>query len=326
MSRADGFDDEEYSLDITEPTVVTVGTFDGLHRGHQAILDRVTAESRRLGCEPIVITFHPHPRIVVSPENIPLLLTTREEKELLIPQFFEGRTVVLEFDDELRQLTADEFVKGILLDHFKARKVIVGYDHVFGRGRGGTIEKLNQLAAELGFEVEVVGLVTHNGEAVSSSRIRDLIAGNAFTKALDLLGHPFPILGTVERGLGLGRKLGYPTANVRYSVRKLLPAEGVYACTVTVDNDVHLGMMFIGRNHFNPQNRVTVEANLFDFDADIYDREIVVYPTRFVRENRRFPSTTELTRQIAHDKEMIQRIQKQENFNAHEQHRQSSHH
>ncbi|MBD3401619.1 bifunctional riboflavin kinase/FAD synthetase [candidate division GN15 bacterium] len=288
--------------------VATLGTFDGIHRGHQEILCRVRDHSMRHNLEPVLITFHPHPRVVVTPNDPPMLLTSIEEKEKFVPDFLDGHVLVLEFNDELRSWSAEEFVKKVIVDTVGAKRVIVGYDHHFGKDRSGSIDSLREFGERYGFEVEVVQPVIVDGHPVSSSRIRRALKEERFDEAIKLLGHEYAIYGTVERGIGLGRKIGYPTANVCYSTRKLLPTEGVYACWVEVAGQSHCGMMFIGQNHFNPAERVTVEANIFDFDRDIYDEEIVVYPVRYVRGNHKYDSTEALVAQIEKDKEQVLNI------------------
>jgi riboflavin kinase / FMN adenylyltransferase len=288
--------------------VVTVGTFDGIHVGHQAILTRVNEYGKQHGLTPVVVTFHPHPRVVISPDNYPPLLTTLDEKEHFLPCFHDGAVVVLEFNSALKELSAEEFARQILVDRLGAKRLIVGYDHAFGKNRGGGVAELRRIGQEMGFEVEVVEPVLVDGSPVSSSRIRTALTENRLREAVHLLGHEYAIFGTVERGIGLGRKLGYPTANVKYGDDKLLPFPGVYACRVAVEGDQKMGMMFIGHNHFNAAKAVTVEANLFEFDRDIYDAEISVVPTHFVREGRKFDSTQELKDQMANDKTSVLRI------------------
>jgi len=308
------------------PVIATIGTFDGIHLGHREIFRRVRAQGERDNARAVLITFHPHPRVVVTPQNVPLLLTTIEEKEKFVPDFFEGNVLVLEFNEHLKNMPADRFVRDILIDRIGVRKLIVGYDHAFGRNREGDIPFLQRIGAKLGFEVEVVAPVVVDGQPVSSSRIRRALQENRFGEAIRLLGHEYAIYGTVERGIGLGKKLGYPTANVAYNPRKLLPHDGVYACYAHVGSEEFDGMMFIGRNHFNPENRITVEANLFDFDRDIYGHEIIVYPMRHVRENRRFESREALVAQIGKDKEVILDIVKKEKRYAAQQGAQSQNH
>jgi riboflavin kinase/FMN adenylyltransferase len=286
-------------------TVVTVGTFDGIHRGHQAIFGRVRDHAEATGLKPVLVTFHPHPRTVVTPDNIPLLLTTIEEKEKFVPCFFEGTVLVVEFNEALRNLEARQFVKQVLVDLLGVRHLIVGYDHGLGKNRDGDTDLLEQLSREHGFDLEVVAPVICNDAPISSTRIRQALAFAKYDFAVDLLGHDYAIYGTVEKGIGLGHKLGFPTANVKYSDRKLLPPEGVYACWASIGGEVKNGMMFVGQNHFNPVAAMSVEANLFDFDADIYGEDIIVYPTKYIRENRRFDSTEELVVQIKLDKKNI---------------------
>jgi len=285
--------------------VVTIGTFDGIHRGHQEIFRRVQEVADQFGLEPVLVTFHPHPRTVVSPDDAPMLLTSIEEKEQFLPDFFDGTVLILHFNRELMNLTALQFVTEILLNRIGASRLVVGSNHGLGKGRSGTAVELKQMGSELGFDVEIVNPVSYNGEAVSSSRIRKAMIAGEYDRARELLGHDYAIFGTVEHSIGLGRKLGYPTANVRYSPRKLLPPDGVYACWTQIEGENREGMMFIGQNHFNPEKGRTVEANLFDFDRDIYDREIIVYPTEFIRPNQRFDSTEALTEQIHKDKESV---------------------
>ncbi len=282
--------------------IVTVGTFDGIHRGHQEIFRRVKDACKVGGLDSVLVTFNPHPKVVVRPDNVPMLLTSIEEKEQFVPDFFDGKVLVLEFNEKLMNLSAEEFVSSILVDRIGVKKLIVGYDHGFGKDREGSIPALQVLGRKYGFDVDVVEPVFKNGSTVSSTRIRKTIADGSYNEALELLGHYYAIYGKVERGIGLGRKLGYPTANVKYSPRKLLPPQGVYACWAEVAGLERDGMMFIGQNHFNPTQRITVEANLFDFDQDVYDEEIIVYPTRFVRENRKFDSQEALINQIEKDK------------------------
>lgn len=315
---------ENYPVDSNRQTIVTIGTYDGIHLGHQAILDLVMKESQSTGNEAILVTFHPHPKVLVAPEHIPLLLTSLEEKRKFIPDFFDGNVLIMNFSEKVQSLTATEFVESVLVKTLNAKKVIVGYDHAFGKNRDGNIDALKGLGIKYNFEVIVVDPVMYREKAVSSSRIRKAILDNHYQEALQMLGHHYAIYGKVERGLGLGRKLGYPTANVCYDIRKLLPLEGVYACWAQVGDVERDGMMFIGKNHFNPQKRITVEANLFDFDEDIYDQDIIVYPTHFIRENQKFDSTNLLVEQIKKDKINVINTLKQEKENVNGQRAKSS--
>ncbi|MBU8933133.1 MAG: bifunctional riboflavin kinase/FAD synthetase [candidate division Zixibacteria bacterium] len=303
---------ESYQRPSSASVIATIGTFDGIHRGHQEIFRRVRMQSEANGTEAVLITFHPHPRMLVTPANVPLLLTTIEEKGKFVPDFFDGKVLILPFNEKLMKTPAVEFVRDTLVERIGIKKLIVGYDHTFGRYRQGDIPALEAMGKDMGFDVEVVEPVLVDGEPVSSTRIRKAILGGNYEDALNLLGHDYAIYGTVERGIGMGHRLGFPTANVKYSDRKLLPVEGVYACRVEVESDCYQGMMFIGRNHLNPQQCISVEANLFEFDHDIYDRQITVYPIRFVRENRKFDSTELLVEQIEQDKKQVINMFKKE--------------
>ncbi len=300
----------QYKRTSERGVVATIGTFDGIHRGHQEIFRQVREDSCNSGLDAVLVTFDPHPKVVVSPERAPRLLTSIEEKRKFIPSYFDGTVVVVTFTPELMRMTPDEFVRSFLVERLGVKKLVVGHDHAIGRGRAGDISELRRLGQLYGFEVNVVEPVMLDGSPISSSRIRKLMTDGEYSEALHMLGHEYAIYGTVERGIGLGRKLGYPTANVKYGANKLLPPEGVYACWVQLGSENLSGMLFIGENHFNPARRVTVETNIFDFDRDIYDQEIIVYPTHFVRGNRRFDSTDALVRQIAIDKINILEIVK----------------
>ena len=315
---------ENYKTTGKLSAVATLGTFDGIHLGHQAILEQVQEEATEHSLMPVLITFNPHPQVVLNPEKAPLLLTSFEEKEQFIPDYFKGRVLALTFDDKLRNMSAEDFVKSILVDKVGVKTLIVGYDHALGKNRQGDAKELQRLGEKFGFEVRIVGPVMHDGQPVSASRIREAMKSGNFDDAVELLGHHYAIFGTVVRGMGLGKKLGFPTANVDYNERKLLPPDGIYACWAKVDGQDLNGMMFIGQNHFNPESGKSVEANLFDFDRDIYDEGIFVYPTHFIRENRKFSSTNELIAQMKKDKELVLNIIKKEKENASRERAQSS--
>lgn len=315
---------DNFKSSASKSVVATLGTFDGIHLGHRAILEQVNSEAARDSLTPVLVTFEPHPREVLSPESVPLLLTTTEEKEQFIPDYFKGKVLVLEFNDSVKNMSAEEFVKEILVEKVRIKKLIVGYDHALGKNRKGDTEELKRLGEKHGFEIEIVGPVIYDGKPVSSSRIRDAMRSGEFELATELLGHHYAIFGTVMRGMGLGKKLGFPTANVDYNRRKLLPPDGVYGCWAKVGNDDLYGIMFIGRNYFNPAGGKSVEANLFEFDRNIYDEKIYVYPTHFVRGNKKFASTEELKAQMQLDKEVVLNLIKKEKENAGRKRTQSS--
>lgn len=259
---------------------------------------------------PVAITFHPHPRVLVTPDDPPLLLTTPEEKINILEMEFDGSLVFLRFDDQLRRMTAEDFAKKVLVNRFGVKALVVGYNHSFGHQRSGNIEHLRDIGAREGFELEVVEPVTYREAPISSSRIRRAIKDSDWDEVIAMLGHGYPIHGRVIKGLGRGKQLGWPTINIAWAERKLLPPEGVYSCRASINGDLYSGMMFLGVNMLNPEKALSVEANLFDFDRDIYDSEVVLYPEHFIRSNARFESADELARQIARDKRNILKLLK----------------
>jgi len=285
--------------------VATLGTFDGYHLGHRSIFDALEWRARNLELPQVAITFHPHPRVIVTPDNPPLLLTTPEEKIDILSSRFDGALVFLTFDEYLRKMSAEEFAEEVLVKRFDIKALVVGFNHNFGHNRTGTAEQLHTIGEQRGFGVEVVGPVKYKDQPISSSRIRRAIQDGDWENAMAMLGHPYPIHGLVKRGLGHGRKMGWPTINLAWEERKLLPKEGVYSCTASVNGDSYKGMMFIGVNMLNPEKTLSVEANLFDFDRSVYDEEATLYPKHYIRANQRFESAERLAEQIARDKRKI---------------------
>jgi len=296
---------DEFASKKGGPCAATLGTFDGFHLGHKSIFAALQRRARDLGLSPVAITFDPHPRMIVTPDNPPQLLTTREEKIEILSERFNGSLVFLKFDDTLRNMSAEEFARDILIERFAIKALVVGFNHSFGRDRSGTAEHLHSIGAREGFDVEVVGPVKYRDDAVSSSRIRRAINAGEWSDALAMLGHPYPIHGIVAKGLGEGKKMGWPTINLDWSERKLLPREGVYSCMASVNGDLYKGMMFIGVNMLNPEKSLSVEANLFDFDRDVYEKAVTLYPKHYVRGIARFDSAAELALQIERDKKKI---------------------
>lgn len=285
--------------------MATLGTFDGFHLGHQSIFDSLERQARRLNLPPVAITFHPHPRVIVTPDSPPLLLTTPEEKIDVLGERFDGSLVFLTFDEYLRRMSAEQFAEDVLVKRFGIRALVVGFNHSFGHNRTGTADQLHEIGKQRGFDVEVAEPVKYKDQPISSSRIRRAIGDGDWEDALAMLGHQYPIHGVVTRGLGHGRKMGWPTINLTWEKRKLLPKEGVYSCTASVNGDLYKGMMFIGVNMLNPDRTVSVEANLFDFDRSVYEKEATLYPRHFIRPNARFDSADLLAAQIARDKKKV---------------------
>jgi riboflavin kinase / FMN adenylyltransferase len=285
--------------------VATIGTFDGIHLGHQSILRQLTLSALRRRLKAVAITFEPHPRVLVTPDSPPPLLTDINEKARLLSDYLDGTLLVLEFNKKLMGMTAEEFTKNYLVDKIKINKLVVGYDHAFGKDRSGTINDLMGLSRKYSFDLQIVDPVIVDGRPISSTRIRHVIAESNLRPALELLGHAYPISGKVIQGIGLGAKIGFRTANLQFNPRKLLPEDGVYSCSVEYKSRNYRGMMFIGKNHFNPEAGKTVEVNIFDFNEHIYENEIFCFPEVFIRKGRKFGSTEELAKQLRDDKKRI---------------------
>jgi len=285
--------------------VATIGTFDGIHRGHQSILRQLTLSALRRRLKALAITFEPHPRVLVTPDSPPPLLTNITEKARILSDYLDGTLLVLEFNKQLMSLTAEEFTKKYLVDKIKINKLVVGYDHAFGKDRSGTINDLMGLSRKYSFDLQIVDPVIVDGRPISSTRVRRVLTETNINQALELLGHGYPISGKVIKGIGLGAKIGFKTANIELNPRKMLPENGVYSCSAEYKNRVYSGMMFIGKNHFNPDVSKSVEVNIFDFEEDIYDEELFCYPEVFIREGRKFDNKDELAKQLREDKKRV---------------------
>ncbi|PYO62726.1 MAG: bifunctional riboflavin kinase/FAD synthetase [Gemmatimonadetes bacterium] len=283
-------------------TALTVGSFDGVHRGHQAVLAELVQRARERGLESVAITFDPHPLEVVNPAAAPRLLTLEDEKRELLEATGVGRVALLPFTAELARLGPEEFTRDVLLARFGMRLVVLGYDHGFGRGRSGDAELVRRLGAGAGFEVAVVEAVRDGGQPVSSTLIRAAVAHGDLGEAARWLGRPYSLRGRVGRGAGRGRTIGIPTLNLAPpDPRKLLPPDGVYAVRVRWRDASYGGMMNQGpRPTFGIAERA-LEIHLFDFDGEAYDETVTVEWVRRLRDVRTFPSAHALVEQLAHD-------------------------
>ncbi|MFI5047269.1 MAG: bifunctional riboflavin kinase/FAD synthetase [Acidimicrobiia bacterium] len=293
--------------------VVTIGVYDGVHLGHQAVLRLVRELADARALDAVCVTFDRHPAEVVRPESAPKVLTTTEQKlELLGATGYLDRCLVLRFDAERASETADEFVREVLVDAARARVVVVGADFHFGKGRGGNVALLEQLGADLGFEVIGVGLVASApGEPVySSTRIRDLLGEGDVAGAAALLGHPYEVRGTVERGDGRGAEIGFPTANVAVPEQVCLPADGVYGGTFRgTDGVVRVAALSLGTRptFYAETGTLLLEAYVLDFEGDLYDQQAAVGFLDHIRGQERFASVDELIERMDADVEETRR-------------------
>lgn len=288
--------------------VLTIGNFDGVHRGHQSLFQRVKDWALRLNGEAVVVTFDPHPLRVLRPGNGPVFITPHERKLQLIAASGIDVTVVVPFSRQFARITATEFVSDLLVGKLGARAIVVGYDYRFGRGREGDITFLENLGKELGFEVEAVSAIEIDGTMVSSTLIRQCIQAGELVEARRLLGRPYEISGTVVRGRNRGgRLLGFPTANIRIQ-EQAPPRRGVYVVEAVVGGKVYGGAANLGINPTFGETELSLEVHLFNFDETIYDQAITVRFLERLRDETRFSGVEELIVQIGKDCEKAKTI------------------
>jgi riboflavin kinase/FMN adenylyltransferase len=294
--RPDEFEKLDYA-------VVTSGTFDGVHFGHQRILGRLHEIAEKNGGETVVLTYWPHPRLVLFPEEELFLLTTIEEKAELLSKFHIDHLVVIPFTRQFAQTRSEAFIKDILVDKIGLKKLVIGYDHRFGKNRSGQFDVLKKDAPVYGFEVEEIPKQMIENNAVSSTKIRRALLEGRIEIADEYLGRPYSIHGKVVEGDKIGRTIGFPTANIEVLFKhKLIPAEGVFAVRVKVLGKAYRGMLNIGyRPTFNGTKK-RMEVHIFDFDKEIYDEEITVGFYRKIRSEMKFQNAEELKAQLADDK------------------------
>lgn len=290
----------EYKND--RQSVVTIGTFDGVHIGHKAILKRVVTTAARENLESVVLTFFPHPRMVLQ-QNVDIkLLNTIEERTQLLEQTGLDHLVIHPFTHAFSRLTALEYVRDILVNCLRAKKIIIGYDHRFGRNRNADIDDLREFGNEFHFEVEEISAREIDDVAVSSTKIRKALAAGQIEVANEYLGYPFMVSGKVVKGKAIGRTINYPTANLQVKeTYKMIPKNGVYVVQSTIDGKNCFGITSIGTNPTVGGTAKTIETHFLDFDGDLYGREITVGFLKYIRDEANFPSVERLRQEIARD-------------------------
>lgn len=288
--------------------VLTIGNFDGVHKGHLALFDKVKARARALDGQSAVMTFEPHPIKFLKSGNGPPLITPIGQKLQLISNAGIDIIFCMPFNREFASISAEEFVQDVLVQKIGVRELIVGYDYTFGHKRQGNITLLRQMGAELGFEVHLVEPIRIDQKLVSSTSIRELVQNGDLSEARELLGRDYQIAGTVITGRDRGGKLlGYPTANLKL-IDELIPKGGVYAVTVMVNDKIHYGVTNIGYNPTFDDNTLSVETHLIDFSGDLVGKTIKVNFLQRLREEKRFRSVDELSDQIARDIQQAMRV------------------
>jgi riboflavin kinase/FMN adenylyltransferase len=303
MHKAAGLAEESGLPPYVKATVITVGTFDGVHRGHRDVIERVVARARSLKIPSVLVTFDPHPMDIVNPSAAPLLLSTHDEKLEVIAETGIDYMAVVPFTPELAAYSAEDFVEFMLRRCFRMRELLIGYDHGFGRQRTGDVNVLRSLGERDGFRVEAVDPVsTPDGHSVSSTSIRRAIAGGDLDRAAAGLGRPYSVSGRVIEGAQRGRTIGFPTLNMGPPpARKLLPPEGVYAVRVQTPSGPVGGMMNLGPRPTFGDSATSLEAHLFDTTGDFYGAHVRVDFVARLRETRKFASAEQLSAQLRHD-------------------------
>lgn len=297
------------ALEEIKNPVLTIGTFDGVHLGHQKIIQQLNAEAEKIGGESVLFTFYPHPRMVLYPDTHGLkLIQTQVEKIDKLRRIGLDNVIVHPFTKEFSRLTAIEFVRDYLVNKLHVKKLVIGYDHQFGKNREGSLKFLLEVCDTYGFEVIEIGAQEIDEVNVSSTKIRNAIQSGEMALAESYLGEPFELYGKVIDGEALGRQIGFPTANLDVeSDIKLIPATGVYAVNMLLgDGRIYEGMMNIGsRPTISEEKRVSIEVHLLDFQGDLYGEQVTVQLLSRFRDEQKFNSVGELTDQLKKDEEAI---------------------
>jgi len=284
-------------------TIITIGTFDGVHLGHQKILKKLNVEAKNNRLESSVLTFFPHPRTILNPDSSLKLINTIEERISLFKKSKIDNLIVHPFTKEFSEFDSEDYVKNILVDQLKAKIVLIGYDHKFGKNRTADINNLKEYGKKYNFEVIEIKAEEINDIAISSTKIRNSIKEGDIQLTNSYLGYEFSFFGKVVRGNSIGKTLGFPTANIKIeSDLKLIPKNGVYLISTIINKKIIFGMMNIGIKPTINKNTKSIEVNLFDFNQDLYEKNITIYIKQFLREEIKFDSLNELKLQIEKDK------------------------
>ena len=284
-------------------TIVTIGTFDGVHIGHKKIIEKLLQNTSTNQFESVILTFFPHPRMILNQGKDIKLLTTIFEKTALLEKTGLNHLIIHPFDQGFSQLSAEEFVKKVLVDQFNIKKIIIGHDHHFGRNRTANIDDLIHFGKKYDFEVEQISAQEINSISISSTKIRNALKEGNITLANNYLGYDYFLTGTIIKGKQLGRTIGFPTANLKIEEEyKLIPQNGVYVIKSHLNDEVVYGMMNIGLNPTVSDGELSIEIHFFDFDADLYDQKIEVSILKYIRPEQKFDTIELLKNQLEKDK------------------------
>ena len=301
-------------LNLNKKYFITVGTFDGVHLGHQKIITHLVKKAKQKNCGTLLLTFDPHPRKVVQPSNAPMLLQTIEERSEILSKLGLEIIFVQPFTKAFSKLNAEEYVKDILVNQLNVEHLLVGYNHRFGKNRTANIFDLKKLGKKYKFSVGEIQAHIVNKITVSSTKIRHAINNGNIKYANSLLGHTYKLKGIVMKGRQNGKKIGFPTANVKINEReKILPKNGVYAVKVNYNEITHLAMMNIGTNPTFSGNYISNEVHLINWDGDLYKKEIEIFFIERIRDEKKFNSIQDLSIQLHNDKNYV--LEKFKNLN-----------
>jgi riboflavin kinase/FMN adenylyltransferase len=291
------------SFSANKPTIVTIGTFDGVHLGHKKILEQIVENAHSQNCESLVLTFFPHPRTILQADSEMKQLNTLAEKTNLLSALGIDNLVIHPFDAAFSRLTAEEFVKQVLVDTFKIKKIIIGHDHRFGRNRTANIDDLIEFGNKFGFEVEEISAKEINEVSISSTKIRNALTEGNIELANNYLGYYYSLTGIVSKGKQLGRTIGFPTANIKIVEEyKLIPQNGVYIVQSNLDGIMYHGMMNIGTRPTVDGTTQTIEIHFFDFQKELYNQKITISLLHRMRSEQKFESVDALKKQLDKDK------------------------
>ena len=301
-------------LNLNKKYFITVGTFDGVHLGHQKIITHLVKKAKQKNCGTLLLTFDPHPRKVVQPSNAPMLLQTIEERSEILSKLGLEIIFVQPFTKAFSKLNAEEYVKDILVNQLNVEHLLVGYNHRFGKNRTANIFDLKKLGKKYKFSVGEIQAHIVNKITVSSTKIRYAINNGNIKYANSLLGHTYKLKGIVMKGRQNGKKIGFPTANVKINEReKILPKNGVYAVKVNYNEITHLAMMNIGTNPTFNGNYISNEVHLINWDGNLYKKEIEIFFIERIRDEKKFNSIRDLSMQLQNDKNYV--LEKFKNLN-----------
>lgn len=291
------------------PLALSIGMFDGVHRGHQTIIKNLNIAAQNKDLESAILTFWPHPRTVFNPNDDLKLLNTIEEKAYLLAKNNVQHLFLKEFDEAFRNLTGEEFVKQILVEKLNVKHLIIGYDHTFGKNRSGDFNLLQKMSSEFGFEVVQVEAVDFQDLHISSTQIRNALLNADITAANEMLGYHYSVSGEVVHGKKLGRTIGYPTANISVNPMKFLPKKGAYIVDVFVKNKQFRGMLSIGTNPTVDGKSLSTEVYILDFNGDIYGEAISVNFRQFLHDEIKFDGLQQLIEKLDEDKKLTENFE-----------------